>query len=210
MKVFDAWCARLRERLILPDALEKADLIFVLAGHRNRKVYGARLFRDGWAPRLVMSTGDPPYIARVLQREVPASILPNAQAEADLREAAARPSPREGQFFACLDQRGWSVEPIEVGWFGTLSEIKAFASWLQQRTSINSVLVVSMGMHLKRLRMCCGRLLPEGCRVRFIAVTPESADGTPLGGRPPREGPREILLEHAKALLYRVLLLFAS
>ena len=205
---FGAWLERLRNRLVQADELQKADLIFVLAGHRNRKVYGARLFRDLWAPSIVMSTGDPPYIARVLQSEVPGSALRNAETWKQIQEAAKLPSPREGQFFACLNAEGWSVEPIRVGLLGTLSEIKGFADWLRQHPSTRSLLVVSDGTHLMRLRMCCRQLLPKEHEVHFIAVPRESLAGSGLGGMPPKEGPRQILLEWVKVVLYGSLLSF--
>lgn len=209
-KPLGAWLERLRGRLVKADELQKADLIFVLAGHRNRKVYGARLFRDLWAPCLLMSTGDPRYIARVLQHEVPSSTLQNEKAWRQIQEAAALPSPREGQFFACLNGKGWSVEPIGVGWFGTLSEIKALSRWLEANQEIRSLLVVSDGMHLKRLRMCCRRLLPRERAVYFIMVPRESFAGSGLGGPPPREGLRQILLEWAKVIVYGGLLPFCK
>lgn len=207
MKLFGGWLERLRNGLVQADELQKADLIFVLAGHRNRKVYGARLFRDLWAPSVVMSTGDPPYIAKVLLHEVPKSVLPNAQIWSQIEQAARLPSPRDEQFFACLTAAGWSVEPIRVEWLGTLSEIKALARWLQRCPATRSLLIVSAGTHLKRLRMCCRRLLPKDCKIRFIAV-PRDDFGPKFGGKPPLEGPRQILLECAKVLVYGVLLAF--
>lgn len=207
MKLFGDRLKRLRNGLVQADELQRADLIFVLAGHRNRKVYGARLFRDLWAPSMVMSTGDPPYIAKVLVREVPKSVLPNAQIWTQIEEAASLPSPRGGQFFACLAATGWSVEPIRVEWLGTLSEIKALARWLQRCPATRSLLIVSAGTHLKRLRMCCLRLLPKECETRFIAV-PQEDFGAKFGGKPQREGLRPILLEWTKVVLYGFLLTF--
>lgn len=124
----------LRERLVQSDRLEESDAIFVLAGHRNRKVFGARLFRDGWASNILMSTGNPPYIARVLEVEVEAADT-SARASARLsqiQEASRLPPPPHGHFFACFSENGWSVESIPIGWLGTLSEIKALADWLRQ------------------------------------------------------------------------------
>src|SRR5260370_27093017 len=153
----------LRKGLVRAEALEKADLIFVLAGHRNRKVYGARLLHDRWAPQSLMSTGDPPYIARVLQKELESISLVDPQVWTRIHETASLPSLKEGQFFVGLDSHQWFIEPICVKWFGTLCEIKALAQWLRQRPLIRTVLVVSAGMHLRRVSMCCLRLLPRHC-----------------------------------------------
>jgi hypothetical protein len=210
LKAFSELWKQLHRHLVQSDDLDKADLIFVLAGHRNRKVYGARLFRDAWAPRILMSTGNPPYIARVLEREVPTTALQSAEVWAQVRDTAGRPSPQRGQFLAGLDETHWSVEQIPAGWMGTLSEIKALARWLERRPWICSLLVVSAGMHLKRLEMCCRQLLPRHCKIRLVAVPSEAADCSALGGMPPREGPREILLECVKVILYRGVLALAE
>jgi hypothetical protein len=209
-KALPRWAEFMRLRLVQGDPLGNSDLIFVLAGHRNRKVFGVRLLRDGWASRILLSTGDPPYIARVLEKELQASGWPNQQAWSDIHDLASRPSPSGGQFFALLDDSGWSVQQIPIHGLGTLSEIKALAGWLQQRPAIRSLLIVSAASHLKRAGMCCRHLLPANCRVRLIAVPPQIADGSPLTGRAPREDRRTILLEWGKLVLYRAVLAFCS
>ena len=65
---------------------------------------------------------------------------------------------------------------IEPGRFGTLSEITALSDWLRGHTAARSVMVVSSGFHLRRVRMCCRRLVPEGTRLSFVAV-PEESEG---------------------------------
>jgi hypothetical protein len=202
------WLESLRAPLLQSDALEKADLIFVLAGHRNRKIYAARLFREGWAPRVLMSTGNPSYIARVLQAELaPTNLLPEPL-RTSLQQAAATPSPRKGQFFTFLDREVWSVERIPVGWFGTLSEIQALGRWLQRHPSTRSLLIVSSGLHLRRLRVCCRQLLPPDCKTRFIAVPAEEVNLSMQGRLPEAQGARRILSEWAKLILYRFVLIF--
>jgi hypothetical protein len=196
----------LRERLVRAETLEKADLIFVLAGHRNRKVYGARLFRDRWAPQILMSTGDPPYIARVIQKELESTTLVEPHLWTRIHETASLPSPREGQYFVGLDNYQWFIEPICVKWFGTLSEIRALAQWLQQRPLIRTLLVVSAGMHLRRVSMCCRQLLPHHCQVRFIAVPEGMQELYARGEQPRRETGRRILLEWVKLISYRFVL----
>jgi len=207
LKVFSKWCDFLRVRLIQSDPLEKADLIVVLAGHRNRKVFGALLFGDGWAPSVLMSTGDPPYIARVLEKEVGASVARDKHVWSQVHQAALPSAPRQGHFFARLDDAGWSVHSISVGWFGTLSEMEALADWLRQHPSIRSLLIVSAGYHLTRVRICCRRLLPEDRKVRLIAVTMHATDLAARKEGPEPEGCGRILLEWGKVLLYEILLL---
>ena len=40
-----------------PDAVQPADLIFVMAGRMERKQYGLELYRSGVSPKLVLSVG---------------------------------------------------------------------------------------------------------------------------------------------------------
>jgi hypothetical protein len=201
------WLEPWRRRLSQADPLQRADLIFVLAGHRNRKVYGARLLREGWTPAIVMSTGNPSFIAKVLLAEAGAAALRDSETGAMLERTARSSPPASGQFFACLDGAGWSIQEIPVTWFGTLSEITALRDWLWRHPHIRSLLVVSVGMHLKRLRMCCKRLLPGELIVRYIAVPEADLVGSELAGSPRPKGSRQILLEWAKILLYKALLL---
>ena len=49
--------ARLYESVICNDAPMPADLIFVMAGRMERKIYGLELYRAGIAPKLVLSIG---------------------------------------------------------------------------------------------------------------------------------------------------------
>jgi hypothetical protein len=200
----------LRERLLRAETLETADLIFVLAGHRNRKVYGARLFRESWAPQILMSTGDPPYIARVIQKELENTTLVDPHVWTRIHETASIPSLREGQFFVGLDSHQWFIEPIRVKWFGTLSEIKALAQWLQQRPLIRTLLVVSAGMHLRRVSMCCRQLLPHHCQVRLIAVPEGMPELFAKGEQPRLETGRRILLEWVKLISYCLVLGFSA
>jgi hypothetical protein len=192
------------------DDSEPADLIFVLAGHRTRKIFGALLVADGRAPAVLMSTGNPPFIARLLLAEAADRVALDAHVWVQVREAANGPPPPAGQFFASLDSRRWSAQSIPVGRLGTLSEIRAFASWLAQRPDIRRVLVVSSGLHLRRLRMCCRRLIPRDRSLRYVAARLTDEALAARGERRELETPALVLLESAKVLLYGFLLPFVG
>jgi hypothetical protein len=115
--------------------------------------------------------------------------------------------PQAGQYFTYLDQFEWQVKPIPVGRFGTLGEIKSLGSWLQNHAAIRSVLIVSIGTHFLRVRMCCRRFLPQDRRIRYIAVGLSLEELAARRERPESEGLKRILVEWAKVLLYRLLLL---
>lgn len=146
------------------------DLIFVLAGREERKRHGLKLYRDGRAPRLLLS------VARFEIRRFRNLDLPQAL---DLQEIALRvPAPLR-HFFLCFDGQRWQVERIPRGRFGTLSEISALKHWLAGHPEIASMALITSGAHLRRVRMCCRALLPSGLRLRLIAVPvgPPELDG---------------------------------
>jgi hypothetical protein len=208
MGVFHRLLERLRRQLLRSDELVRADLIFVLAGHRNRKIYGARLFHEGWAPHILMSTGDPPYIARVLEKELAGTNLLDSGLARQIHNTSLLPSVSKGMFFAGLNREAWIVEPIPVGWFGTLSEIEALAQWLRSHPSISLALIVSSSLHMRRLRICCQQLLPRGFRFRLIAVPADEINLAMQGKLPEKQGTRRILSEWSKILIYSVILFF--
>src|SRR5258707_15258286 len=56
-KLWSSFLLRLYATLTRNDAVQPADLIFVLAGRMERKHYGLELYRAGIAPRLLLSVG---------------------------------------------------------------------------------------------------------------------------------------------------------
>lgn len=197
--------ADLRKLLVTAEDLQGADLIFVLAGHRNRKLYGAQMFHAGWAPAVLMSSTNPSYIARAIEAVAGSSSHMEPIVWKQVHDAAVKPPPLKGHFFVLLDGQGWAVEAIPAGLFGTLREIKALGHWLRRHPDVRRILVVSAGMHLRRVGMCCRRLLPQGCEGRLIAVPADDPELYSRVGKP-REGARQILQEWLKVLSYGVLL----
>ncbi|HKV25984.1 MAG TPA: hypothetical protein VJN93_15430 [Candidatus Acidoferrum sp.] len=166
----------MRLSLMRGDALEKADVIFVLAGHRNRKVYAAELFGQGWASSVLMSTTNPAYIAQVLLNDPKTRERCGKAILQDLEGAARQPQPRTGHYFAFADAKRWRVERISAGVFGTLKEVRALGKWLCRTPEAREILVVSAAMHLRRVEACCRKLLPAERSVRMIAVPEEETN----------------------------------
>ena len=138
----------------------------MLAGRECRKHYGLRLLREGWAPTLLLSVGRF-EIRRFANLELPSPSL-------DLL-AIASPTPPEGRhYFVEIRSGVIQANRIERGRLGTMSEMSALAAWLQAHPAVRSVMVVSSGFHLRRVRMCCGERLPEGPRWTFVAVPEET------------------------------------
>ncbi len=185
------------EWLARADPPGNADLIFVLAGRASRKVYGLRLFTEDRAPRILLST------ARFEIRRFANLPLP---VPLDLLHMVSAVPPRQRHFFVCFERQTSQVERIPLGKLGTFSEIEQLASWLRIRPQIGSVLIVSSGAHLRRVRMCCQALLPKGVLLRFVAV-PESASGAKsenIRGEVTTDA--EILTELPKLMVYRLVL----
>ena len=148
----------------MSDECEKCDVIFVLAGRECRKHFALRLFQQRWAPTLLLSVGRF-EIRRFSELELPTSL--------DLPAVAATTEPRRRHYFVTISSETAEAQRIASGRFGTFREILAFCEWLEEHSSIRSAMVVSSGFHLKRVRMCCQHLVPEGMRLHFVAA-PES------------------------------------
>jgi hypothetical protein len=181
--LFD-WLAR-------ADSPAHADAVFVLAGLKSRKVYAIELFEQGMAPRLLFSVG------RFEIRRFPELGLPQT---IDLLQMAESIPPPQRHFFVLFENQQFTVQRIPVRMLGTLSEIDALADWLLAHPEISSLLVVSSGSHLQRLRMCCWRMLRRNVKCSFVATPGESGENASN-----RKG---ILLECFKIGCYLVILPF--
>jgi len=191
---------RLYDWLACADPLTHADLIFVLAGRRSRKPFALELFSRGHAPRLLLS------VDRI---EIPRfSALP-IPAELDLAAIVASIPPRKRHLFVAFgDHKGDNKTEIDIvrpGKAGTLSEIHALASWLKTHAEVTSLLIVSSGSHLRRIRMCCRFLLPASFPIRLVAVENDGRLRRDSWWRN-RESRMIVLLEFPKLLLYWPLL----
>jgi DUF218 domain len=152
---------RLYDWLSPTDAVGSGDLIFALAGRQSRKLYALELFRQGVGNILLLSVGRF-EIRKFTQLSWPSEI--------DLGRVAAPTPAAMRHYFVSVESGKSEAELISRGRFGTLSEIRALAAWLQRRPHIRSLVVVSSGPHLRRVRACCRALLPEGVQLRFLAT----------------------------------------
>jgi hypothetical protein len=173
------------------DPLAHADAIFVLAGLKARKVFAIQLLEQGAAPRVLFSIGRF-EIRRFTELGLPQTI--------DLLEMARSTPPPQRHFLVLYENQQFTVLRIPVRMLGTLSEIDALADWLNAHPQISSLLIVSSPSHLRRLRICCRRLLRRNVKCSFVAASEESGNY-----RPNRKA---ILLECFKIVCYSVLLPF--
>jgi uncharacterized SAM-binding protein YcdF (DUF218 family) len=201
----------LRAWLSPGDAPRSADLIFVLAGRVYRKEYALELFRQGLAPGILFSVGRF-EIRRFSKMALPVPL--------DLLKLAQELPPPQRHYFAFFEGQQVQTQHVLPGRFGTLTEIEALARWLGEHPEIRSVLIVSSGPHLRRIRMCCRSLLDPNLKMAFLAAPPTLSE-QPLPEPPkqqqdyshPKESSgfataKENLMELFKLAIYWILLLF--
>jgi hypothetical protein len=145
------------------DPPRSADLIFVLAGRMHRKDYALALFRQGLAPRILMSVGRF-EIRRFSRMHLPVPL--------DLLALAQKVPPPDRHYFVFFHGQEVRAERVQPRRFGTLTEIDTLARWLHAHPEIRSLLVVSSNTHLRRIRLCCRSLLSPGIELAFIAAPP--------------------------------------
>jgi hypothetical protein len=199
LSVFHALLIRLYDWLSCADPVCHGDLIFVLAGRQSRKVFGLQLFSEKRAPNLLVTVGRF-EIRRFANLAWPVHV--------DLLQIAKPVPPPERWFFVSSGTDVGTVELVRRGRFGTLSEIRALAAWLKRHPNINSVLVVTSGSHLRRVRMCCRNLLPRYVQIRLLAASDDGGFLGRDGWWRDRETRRIVLYEFPKLLLYWPVLQF--
>jgi len=185
--------------LTYADSPVQSDAIFVLAGHKNRKVLAIQLLGQGTAPRILFSVG------RFEIRRFPELGLPQT---VDLLQLAQTIPPPQRHFFVLFEGQQFTVQRIPVRALGTLSEIDALADWLAEHPEISSLLIVSNGAHLRRLRICCHILLPHKIRTNFLAVPEEKATPNQRDWSTEALRGKRVLSEFVKIVCYSVFLPF--
>jgi hypothetical protein len=182
--------------LCCSEAPRPADALFVLAGRRDRKFFALDLFRQNLAPKLLFS------VARFEIRRFSKMPLP---VPVDLLQIAAPTAPPLRHFFVLFEFDSVHVEYVRPGRFGTLTEIAALARWIRNHSEVRSLLLLSNGIHLRRVRLCCRFLLPAGIRLAFIA-SPEGSTANSQHGASLWRQTAASLLELAKLLAYWIVL----
>jgi hypothetical protein len=187
----------LRDWLASADPACNANLIFVLAGLPSRKSFALDLFQSRLAPRILFSVG------RYEIRRFASFSLPQ---QIDLLEMAQSVPPPLRHYFVYFADQKFEVQRILASGFGTMREIDALAQWLEARPDITSLLIVSSGFHLRRLRLCCRVLLHRNLNLHFLAVPGEIPPTYSADGHARRQVRKVVLEELAKIFCYSLVL----
>jgi hypothetical protein len=139
------------------DSVQPVDLIFVMAGRMDRKQYGFELYRQGVAPKLVLSVGRF-EVSKMLQTE-----FAFADELSTLRSVTA---PNRRHFFVSLEQSGTRVELAPVGQWNTYGEVLALMRYLENEHAAK-IMVVSTDIHLRRVAYTIRKVL-RNSRLEFL------------------------------------------
>ena len=179
----------------MADTVQPADAIVVLAGRFERKAYALELFRDGVAPRLLISV-DRYEVSRM--RQFPIAGMDGLLALRDITPPADR------HFFVDVDSEGVRTQLAKLPLLGTFGEIAAVRSYLGSHPP--RLLIVSTAIHLRRVAYTCGRLFgADAAGFRYCPVPPglDSLRADTWWRRP--KDRRLVLSEWAKLAGYHIL-----
>jgi hypothetical protein len=166
-----------------------ADCIFVLAGKQERKIYGIKMWRFGYASQLILS------VARFEWRKLGELGL---ESDGGIEAQAGKIPAKKRHFFVQLDRQDSICTPVRKTYFGTRSEARELAKYMRS-LSVRSLLVVSSPAHLRRVSLVFRRAFRKsGIQLTFVAVPEKPAFNTPATRS-------EIWSESCKYLLYRFL-----
>jgi hypothetical protein len=138
-----------------------ADCIFVLAGSQERKVFGVKMWRFGYAAQLILSVG------RFEWRKFAELDL---ESDGGLESLASQAPLKKHHFFVRLDRQEVCCTPVRTGFLGTRTEARALAEHLR-KMSVRSLLVVSSPVHLRRVALAFRRAFRKsGILLTFVAI----------------------------------------
>jgi hypothetical protein len=183
----------LYDSLCRDGAPRPADVIFVFGGHPERKRFGLELWRQAYAPVLVLS------VARFEWRRFAELGLPDDGGLLQLVEATP---PVERHFFVVVRDRRVEAYRVKARGLGTWREAEALHEYLVEEKA-RSVLLVSSAMHLRRAVMTVHAMSPSVAA--YPAPTPGKDSVVRRDGwwRVPKAR-RAVLREALKLLLYRL------
>src|SRR4051812_31494237 len=192
---------KLYESLTRQDAVQRSNMIYVMAGRPERKRYGLELFRKGVAPRLLLSVG---RFEVSKMAELP---IPGIAELASIRDATA---PGERHFFVELSAAGTNIQNARLTEWNTYGEIAGLRRFLAGE-KLQRVLVVSTDVHLRRVAFTFRRIFGRSSAEFLYCPVPASLQALKKAGWwTRREDRRFVLSEAVKLAGYHVLRRYGS
>jgi uncharacterized SAM-binding protein YcdF (DUF218 family) len=163
---------------------QKVDTIFVLAGRENRKAYGIKLWKQGFASELILS------VDRFEWRRFYDLGLAS---DGGLRQLVESTPPEKRHFFVRFRGHEAEAHLIFKLRYGTLSEAQALGNLLRA-SAPTSLMVISNPAHLRRAGVAFRHSF-RGLTTKliFVATPADKAPGSAVA----------IWTEFAKYLFYR-------
>jgi uncharacterized SAM-binding protein YcdF (DUF218 family) len=185
------------ERLTRTDHPQKADLIFVLAGKMERKLYGLHLYQAGLAPRLLLTVG---RFEVSKMAGLPFEFLPELIAQRE------RTAPERRHFFCDVSADATRIRAVALPRWSTYGEALGLREYLAG-DSARDVIVVSTDIHLRRAAVTFEKVF-AGAAVKF-RYCPVPADLSSLGKAgwwTRRDDRNYVMRETVKLAAYRLIL----
>lgn len=182
------------ESLCIHDPPGPCDLIFVLAGKAERKPYGLELFRQGLAPRLILSIGRFEVRSTAALLAMPGLLT--------LRDSVP---PRERHFWMDFSSSGdKNISLARLQKANTFRELQGLAEYLRDAT-IARMAIVSTSIHLRRTRYCTSKIpFFSGITLSFISVPEQASSFKSQGWWKRRADAGYVLSEYMKLAAYRL------
>lgn len=186
---------RISEFLTTDQPVARCDLMFVVAGTMDRKVYGLELFQRQLAPRIILS------VARYEVRPT-AAILSTG---AELLKLRDQTPPPERHFWIDMDGAKTTIRRAAMKDTGTFPELQAFAKYIAPQAAA-SIALISTSIHLRRIRYCCSKIPELAHRPISLWAVPESRNSFQSGTLWKRRSDSSYVLSECVKLLAYMLM----
>jgi uncharacterized SAM-binding protein YcdF (DUF218 family) len=187
---------RIYDYLNIGAAPRKADCIFVLAGRQERKVFGIQLWKQGYAPEIILSVG------RFEWRKFYHLGL---STDGGLKAMVDQTPPVHRHFFVRMNGKEAHCQWVQPGWLGTWREAWAMAAFLKNEP-IQSLMVISDAVHLRRAAVAFRQAFRgRDFQLAFVAVDSASLPAERQSWWQQPESRTYVLKELFKYLGYRTI-----
>ena len=180
------------------EELRPSDLIFVFAGKMERKQYGLDLYRENFAPRLLLGVG---------RYEISRMATAGFNFAEELIALRDRTVPKQRHFFVEIDRTGAHIERPSLPVWNTYGEVLGLRRYLAG-DSATRVIIVSTDIHLRRIAVTIENVFKGSLLdFRYCPVPSSHSSLSRAGWWSRREDRSFVFSESVKLLAYRAIFL---